>query len=173
MKKTLLLIGLCCIGFTAAGQEHGMKYNDDEKYEFRTLGKGVDLDKMSEKRRINYLVRETKKIVMRYGPGFYRPSEAPEISRYVAGEKKSKLHSEIARANKGRAYYVVTYPYDETEESFYANFSTRLFFWADNGAPIMVMFGGGWYFDLEDPITGSPEDKRFFEYKKEPPVKKP
>ena len=153
MKKlSFLLLGLC--------------------FMVSAFAESKNLDKMSEKKRTEHLIKEAKEIVMKYGPGFYRDTKPPVIKRYVIGKDESILATWTEQANQGRSFYCIEYLYDETEESFYLKYAARVFFWGDTGKPIEVSLGAGRYFDLEDPITGTSKDKRFWEYKKTPPVKK-
>ena len=53
----------------------------------------------------------------------------------------------MRREHKGRAYYLVEFPYDPNYEYFHAGFAARAYFWADTGIAFQVVFGNGWGFE--------------------------
>ena len=111
--------------------------------------KKVNLDRMSEKRRTEYLIAKAKEVVMRHGPGYYREYAAPEIKREVFDTSKIEvIPQSFEEENANRALYIVCYPYDKTKEIFWGKYSAAVEIWADTGEPFGVLFGNGWGYDL-------------------------
>lgn len=119
-----------------------------------------NLDKMNESDRRAVLLRKAKEAVMEYGPDFYREYGQPEIThRYVSkDDKHSSL--ELQKQHYGRSYYMVKFFYDQTEESFDWDYSSRVHIWGDTGLAFCIMFGTGLgYGDSLDQPRSEPLEK--------------
>lgn len=108
----------------------------------------VNLDRLTEKKRTEYLISKAKEVVMRYGPGYYRDYAAPVIEREVFDTSKVGAPQSFLEENANRVQYIVKYPYDKSKERFFGEYSAEVGFWADSGEPYTVTFGNGWGFGL-------------------------
>ena len=52
-----------------------------------------NLDEMNEKKRNEYLIKKTKKVVMRFGPGYYREKKTPVSNRVIVVQNYSSTAS--------------------------------------------------------------------------------
>ena len=95
----------------------------------------VELGKMSEESRKEYLVKLSKEVINNFGPGYSRDFD-PVIEL---------IKNEIFKGKdiEDREYYRVTFPYDKTKERLEWSFSARVKIWKDTGEPFAVMFGNG------------------------------
>jgi len=101
-----------------------------------------DLSKMSVPKRNSELISIAKKIVLLYGPDYFREYKPPVIT-------KDKWHTdELYTA--GRIYYRVTILYDELEEQLSWNYAAEVCIWEDSGRPYSVMFGNGLGFGFSE-----------------------
>ena len=100
-----------------------------------------NLDEMNEKKRNEYLIKKTKKVVMRFGPGYYRDKKTPVIKRVIIGQNDSISAAWMLREHKGRVFYAVYLRHDPQSEYMHLGYAARVFFWADTGVAFEVMFG--------------------------------
>ena len=77
----------------------------------------------------------------------------------------------MRREHKGRAYYLVEFPYDPNYEYFHAGFAARAYFWADTGIAFQVVFGNGCGFVEIDQPEKYKDQERIMEYERQPPKK--
>ena len=77
----------------------------------------------------------------------------------------------MRREHKGRAYYLVEFPYDPNYEYFHAGFAARIYFGADTGIAFQVVFGNGWGFVEIDQPEKYKDQERIMEYERQPPKK--
>ena len=66
----------------------------------------------------------------------------------------------MRREHKGRAYYLVEFPYDPNYEYFHAGFAARVY-----------VFGNGWGFVEIDQPEKYKDQERIMEYERQPPKK--
>ena len=104
----------------------------------------IDLNKMTEEARNEYLLKIAKEVTQKFGPGWYRESVIPSISDLkVFGERPMSETSQLDfRKNIGRKYYIVTFNYDEkTRKKYVWSYASKVRIWADNGDPFVISFG--------------------------------
>lgn len=101
----------------------------------------VNLGKMSESERNQYLIKLAKEVTKNFGPDYYRENSKPVIVMevYNTGLKHEELRKLI-----GREYYTVTFPCDKTKEHLEMDFTSQVKIWKDTGEPFDVGFGNGW-----------------------------
>jgi hypothetical protein len=116
-----------------ADEVKSVENSSDEK--IKVSGRTVNLGKMSEKERNEYLVKLAKEVIMNFGPDYYR--DLPPIIE----EGKNDFFK--GKDIEGREYYKVTFPYDETKETLEWSFSAEVMIWKDTGEPLGVTFGTG------------------------------
>ena len=133
--------------------------------------KDTNLDQMKEKERVEYLKKSSKKVVKQYGPDYYRKVKPLIIERIVIGVRDSISAGWMRREHKGRAYYLVEFPYDPNYEYFHAGFAARVYFWADTGIAFQVVFGNGWGFVEIDQPEKYKDQERIMEYERQPTKK--
>ena len=91
----------------------------------------VMLDSVTRKKLDKKLLKLTKEVVLKHGPGYYREYKEPIISyRRVKRETRDLFLSDL-NANMGRVFYTVEYPYNREEESFNNSYSAKVYFWED------------------------------------------
>lgn len=95
----------------------------------------VNLDKMSENNRKEYLVNLSKEVIKNFGPDYCR-----EFTPLIE-EMKNEIFP--GKDIQGREYYRVTFPLDKAKETLHHGFSARVKIWKDTGEPFAVMFGNG------------------------------
>jgi hypothetical protein len=104
----------------------------------------INLGKMSEKDRNEYLINLSREVAKNFGPG-YNTNLQPtiELMKYkvVKFEDGRRTYDEHL---EGCEYYRVTFPYDETKERLDWSYSAFVEILKDTGEPICVMFGIGW-----------------------------
>lgn len=128
--------------------------------------KPINLDKMSEKKRTEYLLARTKELTMKHGPDFYREYKAPVIKRLIVNKENYKLPPKLQTQYPDRVYYEVGYPYDHNKEIFFGDYSIEVRFWADTGEAFLFIAGTGMGFFL-DKLTEEEASKYFFKFDKE------
>lgn len=111
-------------------------------YGIMTYAANDDLGKMSQEQRNEYLIKLSKKVIIIFGPGYYRENSIPIISDYKKFQA-SGTSPEEAKCT-GREYYTVTFPYDKTKECLDFDFAARVDIWKDTGEPMEVLFGNGY-----------------------------
>jgi len=110
-----------------------------------------------------------KEVVMKHGPDYYREVAPPVIERKIINESS---HWSLWEKFPGRAYYTVTYPYDESVESFHLDFAARVWIWEDTGVAYRVGFGNNHGIgNLDDPEAWKGVDMRRYvmPYERQPP----
>lgn len=143
---------------------------------FAALGasaQDVNLDKMPEAKRNDYLLREAKELVKKIASPFYREVAArPTIKRVIMTQEDNLGEPGYV----GRIYYTVTFPYDENVESFHLGYSSRVSFWGHNGKAFGLSYGDG---RMSPIMLDDPEFRKRMEsngpnvkYEKRPPEKK-
>lgn len=105
--------------------------------------KRVNLDRLSEKKRTEYLISKAKEVVMHFGHRYYREYVAPVIERGISGTSKASVPQSYMEANANRSYYKVGYLYDRSKERFWGDYSAEVYIWVDTGEAFSVMFGNG------------------------------
>ena len=131
--------------------------------------KDTNLDQMKEKERVEYLKKNSKKVVKQYGPDYYRKVKPLIIERIVIGVRDSISAGWMRREHKGRAYYLVEFSHDPNYEYFHAGFAARVYFGADTGIAFQVVFGNGWGFVEIDQPEKYKDQERIMEYERQPP----
>lgn len=101
----------------------------------------VNLDKMNESERNQYLIKLAKEVTKNFGPGYYREYSKPVIVKEVF---ETNLKHDELRKLIGREYYTVTFPYDKTKEHLETDYTSQVKIWKDTGEPFAVGFGNGW-----------------------------
>lgn len=96
----------------------------------------VNLGKMNEKERNEYLVKLSKEVIKNFGPDYYR-----DLPPTIEEGKNDYLKGKDI---EGREYYCVTFPYDKTKEILDFPYSAYVKIWKDTGEPFSVIFGNGW-----------------------------
>ena len=100
----------------------------------------VDLRKMDEVTRTQYLTQLAKEVTKNFGPGYYRKDSKPVITE---GVFQTKYDNEIYTKHIGREYYVVKFPYDTKKELLEWDYTSKVDIWKDTGEPLLVTFGNG------------------------------
>ena len=115
-----------------------------------------DLDKLSKGKRNKLLVKTAKEVVIKHGPGYYREYKKPIIERGVIPNREDI--SKADKANVGRVFYTVTFPYNPQEEQLAFEYAAQVAYWGDKGKPESVHFGNGWGVVIDDtyPVTKVP-----------------
>ena len=134
--------------------------------------KTVNVDSLSEKKRVEYLTKVAEKVVKRFGPGYYRKIRPLIIDRINITKQDSITPPTMKKKYMGRAYYRARFPYDKTYESTYKGYIAEVIIWADTGIAYAVMFGNGWgYHNIDQPrVYNNPKYK--MRYERMPPLKK-
>jgi hypothetical protein len=124
MKQILLILFLATIAMTAYSQ---------------------NLDKMSKENREATLIDTAKKIVLKYGPDYYREYKKPTIGqRFVVGNNDEYYGKE----NSGRALYSVIFYYDTIKEILDYKYAARVAIWEDTGKACEVFLEMVWGLDI-------------------------
>ena len=123
-----------------ASQEVVYYYSDIE--EPTSLEANTHLSQMDSVKRNEYLVKLAREVVLNFGPGYYRDNMNPTISdlRVFSDRSLVKRFPE-AQQKLGKKYYVVTIPYDHTQERLEMDYAAQVEIWEDDGEPKGVMFG--------------------------------
>ena len=121
-------------------QEVVYYYSDIE--EPTSLEANTHLSQMDSVKRNEYLVKLAREVVLNFGPGYYRDNMNPTISdlRVFSDRSLVKRFPE-AQQKLGKKYYVVTIPYDHTQERLEMDYAAQVEIWEDDGEPKGVMFG--------------------------------
>lgn len=104
----------------------------------------IDLNKMTETARKEYLLKIAKEVTQNFGPGWYRDSVIPSISDLMVFDERpmSETPQLDLSKNIGRKYYIVTFDYDEkTRRKYVWSYASKVRIWADNGEPLAITFG--------------------------------
>ena len=88
-----------------------------------------NLDEMNEKKRNEYLIKKTKKVVMRFiKTGYYRRQKTPVIKRVIVGQNDSISAAWMLREHKGRVFYAVYLRHDPEFEYMHSGYAACVFF---------------------------------------------
>ncbi len=117
MKKLMIIAML--LGFSAASAQK------------------TNLDRLSEKKRTEYLLDVSKEAIMKYAPGWYREDGGYKIERL---EWEDPRHIE----RKGKVSYIIIRYYDANKESFPSGFSTEVDVNEETGKVTDMGFGDGY-----------------------------
>ena len=104
----------------------------------------INLGKMSEKDRNEYLINLSREVAKNFGPGYNTDLQPTievmkyQVQKYEDGRRTYDEHLD------GCEYYKVTFLYDETKERLSRPYSAYVNILKDTGEPIDVMFGNGW-----------------------------
>jgi YD repeat-containing protein len=107
-----------------------------------SLATNIHLSQQDSVKRNEYLVKLAREVVLNFGPGYYRENMNPEVSAirmYLDSTHVERFPED--RKNIGRKYYVVTFPYDHTQEQLEWGYAAKVEIWEDDGEPKGVMFG--------------------------------
>ena len=105
----------------------------------------TNLDRLSEKKRTEYLLDVSKEAIMKYAPGWYREEGGYKIERLT-------WEGEVNIKQRGKASYIVKRYYDDSKEMFPKGFSTETFINEETGTVSNMRFGdGGGVGDLDNP----------------------
>ena len=92
------------------------------------------LKDLSKSARDSIMLESAKKIILEFGDErYYTEHINVKISRIISPEG----------ANKGRAFYKLTYEYDTTKYKLEWNYLVEVYFWEDTGAIEYIAFGNG------------------------------
>lgn len=119
-----------------------VSYWDTDTGTWRVYDQKIELDKMPESDRANYLIDMGQKLTHIFGPDYYRAYGEPIISDIMIFESDDK-RKEIQN-NVGRSFYEVAFPYDKTKEILEWEYASKIRVWADNGEPFEITFGNGY-----------------------------
>lgn len=106
------------------------------------FAQNIDLGKLEEGKRNEYLIQIGKEVTKQFGPRYYREYKQPIISAVEKFDSDDE-RPEIAK-NIGREYYTVTFLYDQSKESLDFGFASKVRIWKDTGEPLGVIFGNGY-----------------------------
>ena len=101
-------------------------------------------NKMTNAQRDSVLVAKAKEVVLKYAKDYYREYGKPAI------EFKEVSKKSINKENWDRGYYVITFPYDTTKESFGLDYAAQVTIWSNTGMPDGITAGNGWGYHLLD-----------------------
>lgn len=101
----------------------------------------INLKKMDETTRNEYLIKLAHEVTKKFGPGYYRQDSKPIITKHIF---QTQYKDELYTKNIGREYYTVTFPYDKKEELFETDYTSQVEIWEDTGEPYRAMFGNGY-----------------------------
>lgn len=159
MKKIefILFFGFCFLGISKA-------IYSQKQYTV------VIKDSIAKMKLDKELIKLTKQVVLKHGPGYYREYKKP-IIRYRRVTKTSHdLHPSISKKNEGRIYYTVEYPYDMKEEIFYSEYSAKVYFWEDLTI-FDIFFGDGKGIQDYDKLSRAAKNKIVIPFKQRKPGK--
>ena len=159
MKKFefILLVVFCLLGI------NNMAYTQEQD----TV---VIKDSITKMKLDNKLIKLTKQVVLKHGPGYYREYKEPVI-KYRRVKKTSRdLHPSISKKNEGRVYYTVEYPYNMEEEIFYSEYSVKVYFWEDLTI-FDIFFGDGRGIQNYDKLSRAEKNKIVIPFKQRKPGK--
>lgn len=92
------------------------------------------LKDLSKLKRDSIMLDAAKKIILEFGDErYYSEHVNIKISRQISPEG----------ANKGRAFYKLTYEYDTTKYRLEWNYLVEVYFWEDTGVIEYIVFGNG------------------------------
>ncbi len=111
-------------------------------YGIMTYAANDDLGKMSQEQRNEYLIKLSKKVIITFGPGYYRENSIPIISNCKKFQASDTSPEKVEYI--GREYYTVTFPYDKTKECLEFDYAAKVYIWKDTGEPMNVFFGNGY-----------------------------
>lgn len=113
-----------------------------------------NLDKLSEKKRTEYLLKASKEAIMTYAPDWYREAGGYKIERF-----ENEKDTDIKRY--GKVFYMITRYYDEAEEIFPLQFSTEVCINEESGKVTAIGFGdGGGFGGLDHPESFTREPRK-------------
>jgi hypothetical protein len=110
-----------------------------------------NLTELPQEKRDSILIATAKKIVLKYGPGYYNENKVPVIFYGVLTEKHTDNKKDIGRAQYGVLYYL-------DEEDKLKGFLVTVHIWADTGKPSGVMFGNGFGYNFDGDTSGLRSD---------------
>ena len=106
------------------------------------FAQNIDLGKLEEEKRNEYLIQIGKDVTKQFGPGYYREYKQPVISmaeKFYSDDKRPEIVNNI-----GREYYTITFLYDKSKETLDFDFASEVKIWKDTGEPFEVIFGNGY-----------------------------
>ena len=123
---------------------------------FNVKSQNVELSKMCDTKRNQFLTNLSKELTLTFGPGYYDIINGiPEISDKKKFQVENDNRLEIQK-NKNREYYEITFPYDTTKVTLDWNYASKVQIWSDTGTPMGISFGNGmginFLFDSVDAI---------------------
>ena len=123
-------------------QEVVYYYSDIEEPAPFSSSNNICLSQMDSVKRNEYLVKLAREVVLNFGPGYYRDNLNPTISDLkVFSDSSLVKRFPEAQQKLGKKYYVVTIPYDHTQEQLEWSYAAEVEIWEDDGEPKGVMFG--------------------------------
>lgn len=102
----------------------------------------INLEKLNNEQRNEYLIKLGKEVTKVFGPGYYREYGEPIISGVEKYDTEDTRTESIQ--NIGREYYTVTFPYDKSKEILDFDYASQVRVWKDTGEPLDVAFGNGY-----------------------------
>lgn len=123
-------------------QEVVYYYSDIEEPAPSSSSNNICLSQMDSVKRNEYLMKLAREVVLNFGPGYYRDNLNPTISDLKVFSDSSLVERfPEAQQKLGKKYYVVTIPYDHTQEQLEWSYAAEVEIWEDDGEPKGVMFG--------------------------------
>lgn len=110
-------------------------------FAMQSFAQKIDLSKMDEKSRNEYLINKAHEVTKAFGPEYYRPNAIGVISEvqiYAMPERDIKNAKDWELSNLGRNFYIVKFP---TRELLYNRFTSKVEIWEDDGQPKEVQIG--------------------------------
>ena len=100
----------------------------------------MNLGKMPEIKRNEYLLMKSKEAIMYFGPEWYKEPMSVEISKVSVFFDEINNHPKIQKCN-GRRYYTVTYRYNKYLNPKGLFYACKVTIWEDDGEPEGILFG--------------------------------
>lgn len=123
-------------------QEVVYYYSDIEEPAPPSSSNNICLSQMDSVKRNEYLMKLAREVVLNFGPSYYRDNMNPTISDLRVFSDSSLVERfPEAQQKLGKKYYVVTIPYDHTQEQLEWSYAAEVEIWEDDGEPKGVMFG--------------------------------
>ena len=102
-----------------------------------------NLNKMTKKIRNEYLIGMGKKVMAEFGPDWYNDSLQVSISKEKTFNQKEFGTGGNKEKYYGGTYYTVTFFNEQKENEPVWKYAAQVSIWADNGEPMMIIYGNG------------------------------
>lgn len=154
--KLLLLTGIGCIGLYCSALSQ--------------VRDTITMDSITKMKLDKKLLKMTKDVVLKHGPGYYRVYKEPVVKYKRISNTTRDLFTSIKKNNMGRVYYTVEYPYNQKEEVFNNEYSAKVYFWKDLTI-FQIIFGHGMGILKYDTLSKAEKKNLIIPFEKLKPLK--